>query len=156
MLNKTKIALTAATILVSASAAFAYEAPENKIGDRYPFLEQAYTSSGSVQKLVRANVTYRQASNLSQYSSEVPENKIGDRYPFLEQGYQASSTRVAGRYLADRFMAPRQVATNSYANEVPENKIGDRYPFLEPRIVSQRAPVRHAMARRGLTTGSIR
>ena len=153
MLNKTMIALTAATVLASASAAFAYEAPENKIGDRYPFLEQAYTSA-STPKFVRANVMYRQASSFSQYSNEAPENKIGDRYPFLEASYQPSKS--AGRYLADRFAAPRQVAVSSYINEAPENKIGDRYPFLEPRIASQRVPVRHAMARRADTTGSIR
>lgn len=42
MLNKTMIALSAAIVLGSASATFAYEAPENKIGDRYPALEQRY------------------------------------------------------------------------------------------------------------------
>ena len=45
MLNKTIIALTTATVVASASAAFAYEDPENKIGDRYPFLEQTYQSN---------------------------------------------------------------------------------------------------------------
>ncbi|HYM35708.1 MAG TPA: hypothetical protein VET48_09955 [Steroidobacteraceae bacterium] len=153
MLNKTVIALTAATVLVSASAAFAYEDLENRIGDRYPFLEQTYAPI-SAPKFVRANVTYRQTSGLSQFSNEAPENKIGDRYPFLEQSYQPSKS--AGRYLADRFVTPRQVAANPYVSEAPENKIGDRYPFLEPRIAPLRAPVRHVMARRADATGSIR
>ena len=156
MSNKSTIMLITTIVLGCASGALAYEAPENKIGDRYPFLEQAYQpTSGS--NAARSYVMPRQTTNLAQYANEVPENKIGDRYPFLEQAYQASSTRSAGRYLVERSMMARQVtAINQYANEVPEHKIGDRYPFLEPRIVSQRAPTRTAAARRDLTTGSIR
>ena len=157
MLFKTMIALTAAVVLGSTSAAFAYEAPENKIGDRYPFLEQVYQPI-SANRLAAKDVMPRRIANLNQYADEVLEHKIGDRYPFLEQAYQLSSTsRSAGRYLADRYTIPSQVANlNQYANEVPEHKIGDRYPFLEPRIVSQRAPTRYVTARRTLTTGSIR
>jgi hypothetical protein len=41
MLIKTKIALSALLVVGFASAALANLAPENKIGDRYPLLEQA-------------------------------------------------------------------------------------------------------------------
>lgn len=41
MLTKTKIALSALLIAGFASAALANVAPENKIGDRYPLLQQA-------------------------------------------------------------------------------------------------------------------
>ena len=60
MLNKTMIVLSAAVVLGSASAAFAYEAPENKIGDRYPFLEQVYQPISASKFAVR-NVTSKGA-----------------------------------------------------------------------------------------------
>ena len=40
MLTKTKIALSTLLVVGFASAALAQEVPENKIGDRYPFLAQ--------------------------------------------------------------------------------------------------------------------
>ncbi len=40
MLTKTKIALSTLLVIGFASAALADGTPENKIGDRYPFLEQ--------------------------------------------------------------------------------------------------------------------
>ena len=42
MLTKTKIALSTLLVVGFASAALAAETPENKIGDRYPQLEQTY------------------------------------------------------------------------------------------------------------------
>ena len=41
MLTKTKIALSTLLVAGFASVAIANEVPENKIGDRYPWLEQA-------------------------------------------------------------------------------------------------------------------
>ena len=113
MSNKTIIALTAATVLASASAsaAFAYEDPENKIGDRYPFLEQTYQSNTS-SRAASARISaprsvmpawafnLNQFSNANQYANDVPENKIGDRYPLLEPKIQ--SLRVRGHVTAGR------------------------------------------------------
>lgn len=42
MLTKSKIALSALLVVGFASAALAGETPENRIGDRYPLLEQTY------------------------------------------------------------------------------------------------------------------
>jgi hypothetical protein len=42
MLTKTKIALSALLVVGFASAALANEPVENRIGDKYPLLEQAY------------------------------------------------------------------------------------------------------------------
>src|SRR5476649_799776 len=86
MLNKTLIALSAAALFGSVSASLAYEAPENKIGDRFPALEQAYQPIAAAKVAVR-KVMHRQAM----YGYEAPENKIGDRFPFLEQTYAAKS-----------------------------------------------------------------
>jgi hypothetical protein len=44
MLNKTKIALSALLVVGFASAALAGEPIENRLGDRYPLLEQIYQS----------------------------------------------------------------------------------------------------------------
>src|ERR1700693_111288 len=117
MLNKTMIAITAA-VIVSSSAAFAYEDPENKIGDRYPFLEQRYTPIASHTIRARNQMT-TQVSYSGQYADEVPENQIGDRYPFREPVTKSVSTnKFAGRY-------PATSNFGLYAYDVPENKIGD-------------------------------
>ncbi len=152
MLNKTMITLTAAVVLGSVSAAFAYEDIENRLSDRYPFLDQVYQPISGSRLAVRS-VMPRQVATLNQYSNEAPENKIGDRYPLLELAYQPSATsRSAGRYVT-----PTQVASSmQYANDAPENKIGDRYPLLEAQYVSSRGPTRISTARRNLTTGTIR
>lgn len=111
MLNKTIIALTAATVLASASAAFAYDAPENRIGDRYPLLEQGYQPNTS-SRVTSARMSaprsaapvwafnLNQFSNSQQYVNDAPENKIGDRYPFLEPKIQ--SQRIRGNKTAMR------------------------------------------------------
>ena len=57
MLKKNMLVFAATAVFVSTSAAFAYEAPENKIGDRYPFLEQTYkpnVSSRSAGKSMKS------------------------------------------------------------------------------------------------------
>jgi len=154
MLNKTMIAITAAVVLGSSSAAFSYEDVENRIGDRYPFLEQISTPVAA-NRLGSRNVMVRQVSSLALYSNEDVENKIGDRYPSLEQlASPAPTERFAGRYLTSR------LATNSissqYAYDDPENRIGDRYPLLEQLVASRRVPVRSITAGRDLSTGSIR
>ena len=43
MITKSIIALSAILVVSTSVSAFAYEAPENRLGDRYPFLEQMYT-----------------------------------------------------------------------------------------------------------------
>src|SRR5476651_113620 len=147
MLYKTMIGMTAAVILSSASAAFAYEAPENRDGDRYPFLEQKYTPVASAT-LRSSNLRGSRASNSGQYAYEAPENKISDRYPMLEMGYAP----VARNRVAVRYQAPRLASTSGqYAYEAPENKIGDRYPLLE-QAVYQSGPARRAASRRNSTT----
>jgi hypothetical protein len=135
--NKTLIALTAAIAFGSVSSAFAYEDPENKIGDRYPFLEQKYSYEGS--RAVNARAVRPQYVGYQQYSNEAPENKISDRYPLLElAAAPTASSRVAGRYLTQR--AAQTNVAMQYSNEAPENKIGDRYPFLEPTYAVRATP----------------
>ena len=97
MLYKTMIGITAGVILSSASAAFAYEDPENRIGDRYPRLEQKYQPI-SVSRSTARQVAPKLAPASVQYSSQAPENKIGDRYPLLEARTvsQRAPSRTAG------------------------------------------------------------
>jgi len=146
MLYKTMMGITAAAILSSASAAVAYEAPENRDGDRYPFLEQRYAPVAATA-LRGTNLRVSRASNLGQYANEAPENMIGDRYPFLEIGYAP----VTARTVAVRYQAPRPTSS-SVAYEAPENKIGDRYPLLEQQVAYQSGPARRAASRRNSTT----
>ena len=154
MLNKTIIAMTAALVLGSSSAAFSNDDPENRIGDRYPFLEKISTSVIATRPSGRIP-TVRQVSNSVLSSTEDVENKIGDRYQSLEQiVIPAPAERFAGRYLTSR------LAANSIfvqpASEEPDNRIGDRYPLLEQLVASRRGPGRSITAGRDLTTGSIR
>ena len=130
MFNKSMIALTAAIAFGSVSSAFAYEDPENKLGDRYPFLEQRYSYERTSAATAR-NVQPRQYAVLPQYVNEDPENRISDRYPFLEQALRpVVSSRFVGATVAQR-LARAPSSNNAYANEAPENRIGDRYPLLE-------------------------
>jgi hypothetical protein len=143
VLNKTMIALTAAVAF--GSSAVAYEDPENRLGDRYPFLEQKYSAERSAPAMRYAQPRY---VGLNQYSSEAPENKISDRYPLLEQATQpVASARVASPYVAQRQAVAERVGY-TYMNEAPENKIGDRYPWLEPTYASQRVTPRLSTAGR--------
>ena len=95
MYKKSILAL-AAIVVGTTSAAFASEAPENKIGDKYPLLEQTYPKSSTKRSAVKY-VTPRQTAIQRQYAKQVPENKIGDRYPLLEPPIvsQKTSTRIA-------------------------------------------------------------
>ena len=138
MLNKTLIALSAAAVLGSVSAAFSYETPENKIGDRYPFLEQTYKPT-TATRTSGGTVTPRHAVN--QIGNEDADNMIGDRYPSLAKVYQpVVTTKFAGQRV------PHRQVLNYGASEVPENKIGDRYPFLEYVYTAQTGSTGRAKA----------
>jgi hypothetical protein len=54
MLTKTKIALSALLVVGFASAAMANERVENRIGDKYPFLEQIHQSQNSTSAFASA------------------------------------------------------------------------------------------------------
>jgi hypothetical protein len=58
MLTKTKIALSAFLVVGFASAALANIAPENKIGDRYPLLEQAVQQQPAAAAFAYAGTSY--------------------------------------------------------------------------------------------------
>jgi hypothetical protein len=135
-MNKTLIALSAAALFGSVSASLAYEAPENKIGDRYPALEQTYTptTARTVGGTVMPRVWHSQTT-----AAEAPENKIGDRFPALEQAYQP----VAAAKVAVRKVMHRQAM---YGYEAPENKIGDRFLFLEQTYAAKSVSNGHVMA----------
>ena len=149
MFTKRTVTLAALLIAGATTAAVAYEDPENKIGDRYPFLEQRYTP------VATSNVaTSRMAvSQFDRHASEDPENKIGDRYPSLEQTYAPASTGNVG---AARMAAPRFIKLDQYANEDPENKIGDRYPFLEQPIQSASVGSKSTRGSVGRPANSVR
>lgn len=120
-MNKTLIALSAAAIIGSVSAAFAYEAPEHKLGDRYPFLEQTYKPTTET-RFVGGTVMPR---SVAQYGYQAPEHMLGDRYQAFATVYQP----IAASKVSTRKVAYRDYG--AYANEAPEHKIGDRYPVLE-------------------------
>ena len=142
--NRTIIVFAAVSIVSCATAAFAYEDPSNKIGDRYPFLEQRNEAVSTV-RLASTTPMLRQVSNSYSYASEDADQKIGDRYPFLEPITRpVAAVGFAGRYLTAQQTA-RSVA-NAYAYEDADQKIGDRYPFLEQRVAAQ--PVLHNVASR--------
>ncbi len=56
MLTKSKIALSTLLVVGFASAALAAEVPENKIGDRYPFLEQTVQQPAGASAYASADV----------------------------------------------------------------------------------------------------
>ena len=151
MHKKAMIAFTAAVVLGSVSAAFAYEDPENRIGDRYPVREPMVAAS--VFKIAQNRMVFRQTSSGIQAAYEDPENRIGDRYPSLDQTTKLTRGVTAGRYLAVRYAS--NVGRESIRIEDPESKIADRYPLLEQRIVSRQF-AGHIASRKALTTGSIR
>jgi hypothetical protein len=157
------LSFAAVVVIGTTSAAFSYEDPDNKIGDRYPLLEETYQANAPSRPAAKLHASRSllsiQLTDLRLTPYEDPENKIGDRYPLLEQAYQANaSTLSAGKYLANRSVMATQVTDfNLYTYEDPENKIGDRFPFLEPKtVVTQRAPVRTSIARHGHATRIIR
>src|ERR1700694_5242631 len=84
----TKAALTLSALLIAcvSTVARADEDIENRLGDRYPFLEQQYRPiTGNVGRWQMNAPQYRV---LPQYMNEAVEDKIGDRYPLLEQPIQ--------------------------------------------------------------------
>ena len=123
MLIKTKFAFAAAFVIASASAALSYEEPDNKIGDRYPFLEQSAPMHAG--RMIAA----RQVASVRPVSYEDPENRVADRYPMLEQS--AGPMLVTSRSVRAVSMRQASVRLGSPVEDV-ENRIGDRYPTLEP------------------------
>ncbi len=120
-MNKTLIALSAAALIGSVSASLAYEAPEDKLGDRFQSLEQTYkpTTARTVGGTVMLRAWHSQTT-----AAGAPEDKLGDRFASLEQVYQP----VAASKVAVRKVMHRQ---DAYGYEAPEDKIDNRYPFLE-------------------------
>src|SRR5262249_47364933 len=116
MLNKTIIALSAVALLGSATLAAAGDAPEDKLGDRYPFLEKTYAPAANVG----ARISGRQFTTVNQGA---PEDNLGDRFAFLNGGYAPTATANNVRW-----NTVRTVRTQG-GYEAPENKIADRYPF---------------------------
>jgi hypothetical protein len=130
-MKKTMIALSALALLGTTSAAFAIEDPENRLGDRYPFLEQ---SAAAKVVAVRAN-----AGRL--VSVEDPENQIGDRYPHLTMSAKLVAAQIGTKAYA------RLIANQTLVSvDDPENRLGDRYPFLE-RTTPQRSIMAFASSR---------
>jgi hypothetical protein len=123
----TKYGVTLAALLVfgGTSVAVAIEDPENRIGDRYPFLEKVDRTAARPIGILP--VMGRQSTKLDLYRNEVVENKIADRYPHLEQLAGPTSPRQTVRVRRNAQLA-------FYANEDVENKIADRYPFLEQTV----------------------
>jgi hypothetical protein len=103
MIRIAKIALSAAAILGSATAAFAYDVPE--------------ASVSGIQTAVHMNAKMTAIGHFSGNANEVPEYRIGDRYPALEP----TSARHA---------VWRVAISTPVAYEVPEDRIGDKYPLL--------------------------
>ena len=110
MLNKTLLAIAAVLALGAASPSFGYEAPENKLGDRYPALEQTY------RPIQVGKVANRQVQTVSLYANEVPEHMIGDRYAHLvatikpvKSAVSVRTIRVAKPFtVADKALFDRQ------------------------------------------------
>ena len=84
MFNKTMLALTAAALIGSASAAFSYEDPESRIGDKYPWLDQT-SRTFTARNIGGPYVPVRQVARLDQPYPEDVEARTGDKYPSLEQ-----------------------------------------------------------------------
>ena len=116
MFSKYTIALAALLLVGGSSIAVAIEDVENKLGDRYPMLQEGYRS-------VSPNA-YRLGWQSNQGIEDI-ESKIGDRYPALDASYQsAAKNQVVLRRTV------MQTAARNQTIEDVENKITDRYPFL--------------------------
>lgn len=111
MLNKTMIALSATLVLGAASSAFAYDAPEHKIGDRYPLLEQTYRPV--MAQVGNRHIIASPTASLNLYASEVPEHKISDRYPWLEAPVKVANVKVTATVKAMRFAKSFTLAEKS-------------------------------------------
>jgi len=127
MFSKYTIALTALLLIGGSTIALAYDDPESKISDRYPFLEKVdrspATSVGSQFGRTQPRM------KLAGFVNEDVESKIADRYPALEQiTAPTQSAVVTGP-------RPQQNARlDGFVNEDVEYKIGDRYPFLDQAV----------------------
>ncbi len=111
----TKSVLTLAALLLAGvtTAAFADEVQENKIGDRYPFLEQQYQpTSAKAARSVPAPKTMK----LDHYMNEDVENKIGDRYPFLEQPIRVANAGPKSAARTTRLVMPFTYAEKAEFN----------------------------------------
>ncbi len=116
MFSKSTLALSATLIVSATSAAFAYEEPEHRLGDRYAFLAQMQQPV-STNIVAGKRMTIRTA-NLSLYTNEVPEHRIADRYFFLEQPVmfaavkaRASAVRYAKSFtVREKLLFDRQTA----------------------------------------------
>jgi len=95
MLNKSIIAFALVSTLAASSTALAEDYnPENRIGDRYPFLERSYASKISGHINTPQNIASR-SSTVAINNYEDPEDKIGDRYPLLEpRDYNQPMARI--------------------------------------------------------------
>jgi hypothetical protein len=127
MFSKYKIALAALMLIGGSTIALAYDDPESKIGDRYPFLEKVDRSPAAS---VGAQIGRTQRHmKLAGFVNEDPEYKIADRYPALEQiEAPTQSAVITGQ-------RPQQNARlDGFVNEDVEYKIGDRYPFLDQAV----------------------
>lgn len=128
MFNKSMIALTAAVIVGSASAAFSYDDPESRIGDKYPFLEQQPSRTIAVRNIGGPYLPVRSTVSLNQPLPEDVEAQIADKYPTLEPAAPPAS---AASILRTR-VAMRQAETSLLTiYEDPESRVADKYPLLE-------------------------
>ena len=143
MFNKRLIALTAAVIVGSASAAFSYDDPESRIGDKYPWLDQSSRPILS-RNVGGPYVPARQLAGLDQRMVEDVESRVADRYPTLEPNIPPQSAGSILRARVSMRQGQYSVLT-SYAD--PESRIGDKYPFLDRGIPT---------GTRALTTARIR
>ena len=124
MLNKSILILSALAFIASTQGAFAQskgianqaaitDVAEQKIADRYPFLEPGVAKVALGRT---ARVALTQAVN----PAEIAEHKLSDLYPFLAPGAVMNARLQA------------KAGSQSLGNvETPEHKLSDRYPFLD-------------------------
>ncbi len=127
MFSKYTIALAALMLVGGSTITLAYDDPESKIGDRYPFLEKVDRSPASSVGSQIGRTQHHM--KLAAFVNEDVEAKIADRYPTLEQiTAPAQSAVIVGS-------RPQQNARlDGFVNEDVEAKIGDRYPFLDQAV----------------------
>ena len=147
MFSKTITMLAAITIVGTASGAFAYDDPDNRIGDRYPWLD-ASSRSVAARNIGAPYVPARGLARLDQPMPEDVEARIGDRYPGLERN---AAPGGAARLLSARFAMRQSAVAANYDD--PAGRISDRYPQLE-RISPQRGGGVYVTARRSTRPGA--
>lgn len=152
MLKVIPASITAVMIVGTASAAFAYQDPASRLGDRYPFLEPGYWAMAAERFAVSAAVA-RRGHSTGQSTYRDPASKLADRYPFLERGYRTTAAR---RHAASAAVRQRTVKYSQVQRRDPASKIGDRYPFLERRVAGQYMATRFASSEGNIANGNIR